>query len=47
MTAVLLGKISGMSGTNPMFRDLADTKNRVSTTTDSNGNRTIITTDLT
>lgn len=39
------GKVSGLP-TAPVFRDLADTKNRITATTDSNGNRSIVTTDV-
>ncbi len=44
--AVLLGKVSGLP-TSPVFRNVADTKNVVSASCDSTGNRTSITTDLT
>ena len=43
--AALLGKVSGMGGNVPKFRDLADTKDRISATTDANGNRTMVTLD--
>ena len=41
------GKASGGDTTSIKFRDLADTKNRVTETVDENGNRTSITLDLT
>lgn len=44
MAAVLLGKVSGHPGS-PDFRDVNDTKNRVSATTDADGNRTAVTLD--
>lgn len=44
LAAVAAGKSSGQN-TNPVFRDLGDTKDRVSGTVDSNGNRTSITID--
>ena len=40
---ILFGKVSGMNSNAPVFRDLADSKNRISATTDANGNRTAIT----
>lgn len=43
--AVLAGKVTGANTTNPKFRDIADTKNRVDVETDGSGNRTSITTD--
>jgi hypothetical protein len=43
MAAVLLGKVSGAEAGAPVFRDLADTKARVTATTDVNGNRTSVT----
>lgn len=42
MAAVLCGKASGGPGS-PVFRNLADTANRVSSTADSNGNRSAVT----
>ena len=45
--AVLGGKASGLDGTAPVYRDPADTKNRVVGTTDTYGNRTAVTLDLT
>ena len=47
MNAVLGGKASGLAGTTAVYRDLADTKNRVSATVDASGNRTAVTRDLT
>ena len=41
------GKASGLAGTNAKYRDLADTKDRIDATVDSNGNRTAVTRDLT
>lgn len=41
------GKTSGMATTTAVVRDLADTKDRISATVDSNGNRTAVTRDLT
>ncbi len=45
--SVLGGKASGLDTQTPIYRDLADTKNRVSATTDEDGNRSAITRDLT
>jgi hypothetical protein len=45
--AVLLGKTSGAGTGTENFRDRADLKNRVTSTIDSNGDRTAITTDAT
>lgn len=45
--AVLLGKVSGANTTTNTFRDIADTKDRVTATVDTNGNRTAITLDET
>lgn len=45
--AALAGKASGLDTTNPIYRDLADTKNRIDATVDVNGNRTAVTRDLT
>lgn len=42
-SAVLLGKASGLNTNAPVYRDTGDTKNRVSATTDANGNRTAVT----
>lgn len=43
--SVLLGKISGAATTTNTFRDTNDSKNRVTATVDSDGNRTAITLD--
>lgn len=40
------GKLSGASTANVLIRDVADTKNRINATVDSNGNRTAITLDV-
>lgn len=45
--AALLGKSSGHESGTPKYRDIADSKNRIDATTDANGNRTAVTTDLT
>lgn len=45
--AVLMGKVSGADANNPVFRNLGDTKDVVSTTGDANGNRTAVVRDLT
>ena len=45
--ATEFGKASGGDTTSIKFRDLADTKNRVTETVDANGNRTSVTLDLT
>jgi hypothetical protein len=45
--AALLGKASGLDANAPIYRDIADTKNVISATTDANGNRTSVTLDLT
>lgn len=43
--SALLGKASGLP-TNPAYRDMADTKDRIVASTDTNGNRTSVTRDL-
>lgn len=43
MASVLLGKVSGMAGNAPVFRNPGDTANAVSAGTDANGNRTSVT----
>jgi hypothetical protein len=43
--AVLAGKASGMATTTAVFRDLADTKDRVTATVDADGNRSAVTLD--
>lgn len=45
--AVLLGKVSGMDTFAPVFRDIGDTKDVVSASTDNDGNRDSVTLDLT
>ena len=45
--SALAGKSSGGGTTTINFRDLADTKNRITATVDSNGNRTAVTLDAT
>jgi hypothetical protein len=45
MFAVLAGKLSGAATTAVAIRDVADTKDRVTATVDSNGNRTAVTLD--
>jgi hypothetical protein len=47
MSAALGGKASGLNGTNPLYRNLGDTKNRISATADADGNRSAVTLDLT
>lgn len=44
--AALGGKASGLDTTAPKYRDLADTKDRISATVDANGNRSAVTRDL-
>lgn len=44
--AALFGKVSGLPGS-PKFRDHADSKDRISATTDTDGNRSAVTTDAT
>lgn len=45
--SALGGKASGMETTSAVFRDLADTKDRLTATVDADGNRTAVTRDLT
>lgn len=45
--SVLAGKLSGAGTTTEVFRDMADTKARVTATVDSSGNRSAITLDAT
>jgi hypothetical protein len=45
MVSALAGKVSGAEGTAIVIRDLLDSKNRISATVDSNGNRTAVTLD--
>ena len=47
MNSALAGKASGLGTTTAVFRDLADTKNRISATVDADGNRTAVTRDVT
>ncbi|MDP9202817.1 MAG: hypothetical protein M3P26_12900 [Gemmatimonadota bacterium] len=44
--AALGGKSSGHAVGSPVYRDLADSKNRITATTDVDGNRSAVTTDL-
>ncbi len=46
VSALLLGKASGGAGAS-VYRDMGDTKNRVTTVADSSGNRTTMTLDAT
>ena len=43
--AALLGKASGLAGTTAVYRDLGDTKDRITATVDADGNRTAVTLD--
>lgn len=45
--AALAGKASGLATTTATFRDLADTKDRITATVDADGNRTAVTRDVT
>ncbi|MDP3139800.1 MAG: hypothetical protein Q8N17_26120 [Burkholderiaceae bacterium] len=45
--SALGGKASGLGTTTAVYRDLADTKDRISATVDSDGNRTAVTRDVT
>lgn len=45
--STLLGKASGLGTTTAIYRDLADTKARITATVDADGNRTAVTRDLT
>jgi hypothetical protein len=47
MSAAILGKASGMETTTAVFRDVNDSKNRISATVDVDGNRTAVTLDAT
>jgi len=47
LLAASAGKSSGGGTSTVNFRDLADSKNRISATVDSNGNRTSVTLDAT
>lgn len=44
--AAAAGKADGAAGTTMHFRDQADTKNRITATVDSSGNRTAVTLDV-
>jgi hypothetical protein len=45
MLSVLAGKASGLATATAVYRDMADSKNRISATVDSSGNRTAVTRD--
>ncbi len=45
MLSALAGKVSGAGAGTPIFRDVNDTKNRISATTDSDGDRSAVTLD--
>jgi len=45
VAAALAGKASGLASNAPVFRDLNDTKDRITATTDAYGNRTAVTVD--
>jgi hypothetical protein len=45
--SALFGKASGLSTTTAVFRDVADTKDRITATVDTSGNRSAVTLDLT
>lgn len=45
--AALLSKASGLATTTAVYRDVGDTKDRITATVDANGNRSAITLDLT
>lgn len=45
--AAMLGKASGLDTTNALYRDTADSKDRIDATVDADGNRTAVTLDLT
>lgn len=45
--AALGGKASGLDTTNPKYRDLGDSKDRIDATVDADGNRSAVTLDLT
>lgn len=45
--AALGSKASGLAGTTAVYRDIGDTKDRITATVDADGNRTAVTTDLT
>lgn len=43
--SVLLGKASGLATTTAVYRDIGDTKDRITATVDADGNRTAVTRD--
>ena len=45
VAAVLAGRVSGAGSNAPVFRDVTDTKPRVSATTDASGNRLAVSVD--
>ena len=47
MSSALFGKASGMDTTTATFRDIGDTKDRITATVDADGNRSAVTTDAT
>lgn len=47
MLAALAGKASGLDTGSPAYRDMADSKDRISATTDADGNRSAVTLDAT
>lgn len=47
VSAVLLGKASGLGTTTAVYRDMADAKDRVTSTVDASGNRSAVTLDAT
>lgn len=47
ITSALLSKASGLETTTAVYRDIGDTKDRITATVDADGNRTAITLDLT
>jgi hypothetical protein len=47
MLSALAGKVSGANTTSIAFRDVGDTKNRISATVDQYGNRNVVTIDKT
>lgn len=47
MSSAMIGKVSGMATTTVTFRNVGDTKNRITATVDADGNRSAITLDAT
>lgn len=45
MLAALAGKSSGLNSGSPVFRDVNDSKNRISATSDASGNRSTVSLD--